>query len=83
MSKRVARSVSPLPRWTSIVRGQSFVPCCDLCGWVGADRWTEADARKACRDYARTKRHREDAEAVSRANRERLPDAQALGQSGV
>jgi hypothetical protein len=56
-----------IPRWTSVHVGASFVPCCDLCGWIGKDRWTEVDANRACRDHARTKRHMEDAQAYSRA----------------
>jgi hypothetical protein len=54
------------------------VPTCDLCGWIGKDRWTMGDARKACHDHARTKRHHEDAtwiarEEIKSATRQSIP----------
>lgn len=50
---------SALPRGTSIVAGASFVPCCDLCGWIGKDAWNEGDARAAVTAHARGQTHRQ------------------------
>jgi hypothetical protein len=49
--------VSDLPKGTSIVEGASFIPCCDVCGWIGKDCWSEGDARSAVKAHARGQEH--------------------------
>lgn len=63
-------SPSRLPRWTQVLTGRGYVPRCDLCKWTGRGYAQESEARRACRDHARSKRHYEDATAVARAERE-------------
>lgn len=64
-------SADPLPRGMSIVRSASHVPCCDLCGWIGKDAWTDGDARSAAKAHARGAEHRENEANAS----PRSPDA--------
>lgn len=55
----------PLSQGLSIVHGGSYVPCCDYCGWVGKDYWTEGDALRAASAHSRSKLHRENLPAES------------------
>lgn len=59
------------PRFTHIHHRAShlewWMARCDLCGWIGGGWNNEAAAKRACRDHARGKRHREDASAITRA----------------
>lgn len=50
---------SELPRGMSIVMLGSFVPCCDLCGWIGRDEFERSKAEEACQAHARTAEHLE------------------------
>lgn len=49
----------PLPDGTSVAHGASWVPCCDICGWIGLDTWTEGDARTGVFRHASGRQHRE------------------------
>ena len=46
-----------LPLAVSVHEGASYVPCCDLCGWIGPDCWTPGDAHQTALAHARSDEH--------------------------